>query len=807
MLAPPVDLLGPDAGTLLQSQILEATAGSDDRWDGIGEEDAGQPQGMTDDELHAALDEEESDAVMFGNDISEERGKLMEYYLGYPLGNEDPDRSQVISTDVLDGVEGMLPVVLRPFVSSDDVVVFSPVGKEDVEQAEQETAFVQHVFNQKLDGFGLLYRAAKEGLLQKVGVVQYYWGTRERVELERYRGLTDDQTAMTLQDDVEVVQHSSYPAPGMLPQQDPQTGQPLPLPQLHDLVVRARKKTGCPVAEVVPPEEFIICRDAREPDPKKARFCGRLVEKTISELRQEGFDVGDDISDDATDELTMRRERQARDGAATAAGDDPESSPASRKVLVRESYPLIDFDGDGIAERRRIVRVGRNILVNEEVEEVPFVAWTPYIMAHRFHGLCPADVLMDIQLQKSTLLRASFDNAYSSNNNRVAVSNKVNLDDLITNPVAGIVRVDRDELRNDIMPMPVQPIAAVTMPLMEYLDQAKESRTGFNRRNQGIDKDAINKTATGLALMMDAEGERMELLARTFAETFVKPLMIALHGLLQRHSERAEVFRLRNKWVEVNPRQWRTRYDMTVQVGLGTGNKNQMRSDMQAILTAQKEALMAGAQVTDQKRLYNALVKMTRAMGIKEVDEFWHDPWGPPDPEAPPPQPPQPPMELQIAQAQTAGLVEVEKVKAQGQAEVKSFDSELKQTEAAHKAAIDMKQVEADANVRMYQADRQAETEFAKTVLTLGAEAIAKGVEGRIAAGEADANPQQDVMTMLQPLLEMVGSQNSQVLDALRGAFDRLASIHSAPRRLVRGPDGRAVGVETVQARSAPQTQ
>ena len=305
--------------------------------------------------------------------------------------------------------------------------------------------------------------------------------------------------------------------------------------------------------------------------------------------------------------------------------------------------------------------------------------------------------------------------------------------------------------------------------------------------------------------MMDAEGERMELLARVFAETFVKPLMVSLHGLLQRHAKQAEVFRLRNKWITVDPRAWQNRYDMTVTVGLGTGNKMQARADMQAILAAQKEALMAGAPVTSQRKLYNALVAMTQAMGIKDVDQYWTDPSAPPDPQEPPKPPPQPPTEIQVAQIQVNGLVETEKVKAQGQAEVRSFDTQLKQAEAEHRARVDIEKADRDAQVRMYEADRKAETDFAKTVLTLGAEAIAKGVEGRIAAGEADANPQQDVMTMLQPLLEMVGSQNSQVLDALRGAFDRLASIHSAPRRLVRGPDGRAVGVETVQQQETAQ--
>lgn len=801
MLTPPLDLLGADAQTLLQSQILDvAAADGDDRSYDPGVE-APASGGMTDDELLTALEREEEDATSFSSDIADERAKLMEYYLGEPFGNETDDRSQVISTDVLDGVEGMLPLVLRPFVSSDDVVVFTPVGAEDVEAAEQETAFVQHTFTQKMNGFHILYCAAKDGLLQKTGIAHYYWGQKDRVTIERYEGLTDEELTLVLQQDVEVSQHSQYP--GGLPSLD-QMGNEVQPPTLHDLVVRRRSKVGCAVVENVPSEEFLISRDAREPDPKKARFCGRMVEKTISDVRQDGFDVPDDIASDSDNRLTSAPERVARQSKQV--GVDPvDADPASRTVIVHDSYLRIDYDGDGIAELRRVVRIGDEILLNEEVEEVPFVVWTPYIMPHRHVGLCPADMLMDVQLQKSTLLRASFDNAYSSNNNRLAVSKKVNLDDLITNPVAGVVRINRDSIENDIMPMPVQPIAAITMPLMEYLDHAKESRTGFNRRNQGIDKDAINKTATGLALMMDAEGERMELLARVFAETFVKPLMVSLHGLLQRHAKQAEVFRLRNKWITVDPRAWQNRYDMTVTVGLGTGNKMQARADMQAILAAQKEALMAGAPVTSQRKLYNALVAMTQAMGIKDVDQYWTDPSAPPDPQEPPKPPPQPPTEIQVAQIQVNGLVETEKVKAQGQAEVRSFDTQLKQAEAEHRARVDIEKADRDAQVRMYEADRKAETDFAKTVLTLGAEAIAKGVEGRIAAGEADANPQQDVMTMLQPLLEMVGSQNSQVLDALRGAFDRLASIHSAPRRLVRGPDGRAVGVETVQQQETAQ--
>lgn len=570
---------------------------------------------MTEDQLLSQIETLERQAVgYYGGEIAGEQSRAMDYYLGKPFGTEEEGRSSVVSSDVWDVVEGLTPMVAKPFVASDDVVKFNPQGPEDEEAAQQESDYINYIVTQKNDVFEMLVSWIKTGLLQKNGVVKYWWETSRRTETERYENIGDDEFALMLQqmpEGVSVKEHT---------ERTNEHGE-----VVHDVVFRIVDEVGEPKYAVVPPEEFLISRDATGPNPKLARFVQHRCRKTISELREMGYDIGDDLADDGGEDPMMSEQYLSRRNAdEDGINDDATLDPSMREVVFRESYVLIDYDGDGIAELRKVCRVGKKVLENEETEEIPFCAWTPYQQPFKFYGRCPADETIEIQLIKSTLWRQSMDNIYTINNNRNFVSSKVNLDDLLDNQIAGIVRVDGDVVGNHVMPAPVTPIGGVIQPMIEYLDSAKENRTGFTRYNQGSDSNSLNKTATGVRIIAEAGNQRVDIISRSFAEQGLKNLMLGIHGLVRRHGTKQETMRLRGKWITIDPRNWKTRYDMTVSVGLGTADKQMQLQGAQMLMNEQKQLVQAG--IVRPENLLHGASKLVEAIGYKNPEAWFSEP-------------------------------------------------------------------------------------------------------------------------------------------------------------------------------------
>ena len=155
-------------------------------------------------EIHASLG-------YIGSEITSQRQKSLEYYFGEPFGNEQEGRSQVVSTDVSDVIESILPTLLRTFAASDEVVKCDPVSAEDEEIAKQATDYLNYVFNKDNDGFITLYTLFKDALIQKNGIAKIYWNNTSKREQETYERLSDDEYAMLIDEDgVEIKEHTEY---------------------------------------------------------------------------------------------------------------------------------------------------------------------------------------------------------------------------------------------------------------------------------------------------------------------------------------------------------------------------------------------------------------------------------------------------------------------------------------------------------------------------------------------------------------------------------------------------------------------
>ena len=747
---------------------------------------------LTEAEIVARIESEEQSAYGLNDaELSGERTQAIDYYLGKPFGNEQDGRSQVVSTDVADTVESLLPALLKVFVSGDEVVRFDPRSPDDVDASEQETEAVNYLVMDKNPGFNIFYTWFKDALMSKNGYIKVYWEENESVEKEFYAGLTDEEMTMLVQgDEIEVIEHSVYPdekdaqqraeAVAQLMQvamQDTNAAKQLqqiqsqPPKMLHDVRVQTKKNEGSICIDNVAPESIMVSVDTKTVSIQDARFVQHREETTVAELKEQGFDVPDDIASDDYDRL--QEEQAARDlyGEQT---DRENYDGLDRKVMVKDTYMRVD------GELMRYVVVGQTIIHEEEAEIIPFAAITPVIMPHRHVGRSIADLVMDIQLIKSTLQRGQLDGMYLALNPRHFLSDRVNLDDFLVSRPGGAVRVASDNVQTAAMPLITPDVSSIAYPMLEYMDSVKENRTGVTKYNQGMDANALNKTASGISQIMTAAQQRTELIARIFAETGVKELFMLVHRLTRQHSQRELVMRLRNKWVAVDPRQWKTRTDLSVAVGLGTGNKDQMLSHLMTILQAQKEGAVIG--LATPKNMYNALTKLTQNAGFKNAEEFWTDPEGQSQ-QKPPPQPTPDTMVL--------AKVEIDKANIKAQSDEKI---------AAERAAVDYQKAIDVANI---QAGAKAATDATNDLgkqrqYTMdGIKLMAQHLMAGKNADEVMAVGQMPDVEPEEPEEEQPDPMHMAMLQAIQTMSQAIEHMNK-PKQVVRDASGRAVGIQAV---------
>lgn len=641
---------------------------------------------LTDDQLIDQIERLERQAIGYWTgEIASEQAKAMRYYLGQPFGTEEQGRSAVVSSDVWDVVEGLAPIVLKPFVASDDVVKFNPLGPDDEDAAQQESEYINWVVTQRNDSFNQIVAWVKTGLLQKNGVVKYWWEKSEQALVERYFGVPEDLLALLAQDKGVTVVERSEAGPDAM-------GQPL-----FDVALRYVEEVGCAKYKVLPPEEFLISKDATSPNPQEASFCQHRRMVTIGELRDMGYDVADDVAigSETTSEYTEQYQAR-RDQEEYQRDDDGGNDPTRRRVMFRESYLQVDYDGDGKPELRKVCIVGNTLLDNEETEEMPFCAWTPYPQPHKFYGRCPADETLEIQLIKSTLWRQSLDNIYTINNNRVFANESVNINDLIDNQIAGVVRVSgTGPVNSAVFPAPITPIGAVVQPMIEYLDSAKENRTGFTRYNQGSDGESLNKTATGIRLIKESAGTRTEMISRAFAEQGLAPLMRGVHGLCRRHATKDETIRLRGKWVPIDPRSWKKRMDLTVSVGLGTSDQQMRMTGIQMLMDKQAMLMPIQGLVTP-KNWYESASKMAEIVGFKNPEQFFT---------APPEDGQQQELSPQVKQALEAAQMEIQELQGKLQEAMSGIQAE----QVKGQNALQLEQVKSQTQAQVEALKQQAQ--------------------------------------------------------------------------------------------------
>lgn len=586
------------------------------------------PNIMDDEELKGIVGKEIDDAIDFvDNWVSPLRATATEYYRGDPFGNEEAGRSQIVSMDVRDTVMSILPSLMRIFNSTENTVEYAPQGPEDIEAAKQATEYARYVINRDNDGFLQMHAAFKDALIRKVGVLKCYWDDQTKFETHDWTGLDDNALAALMSDaDVDVQIQASEPVGE--PMMDPMTGEILPPPMVHSVRATYTHPDGRIKMEAVPPEEFLISRESKSLD--QASYVGHRRVVTVSELVAMGYDY-DVVSDAGAnyDDMESNIERYTRNKSLTSEMSE-RNDPAMKKVLYVESYIKVDYDGDGIAELRKVCTVGDEsiVLMNEPCSVVPFAVFCPDPEAHDFFGMSVADAVMDIQKIKSSIMRNTLDSLSMSIHPRMAITEgMVNLDDAMSTEVGSIIR-QRQNGAVQMLSMPF--VGQQAFPVLKYMDELKEARTGISKASAGLDAGALqSSTATAVNATVSAAQQHIELIARVFAETGMKQLYKIVLHLLTTHQDAPRMVRLTNNFVPIDPRTWNSNMDVSVRVALGRGTDTERMMMLKQIGEMQREAMQTMGAVnplTDINKLSNTLKAMTELAGFKDTSQFWSDP-------------------------------------------------------------------------------------------------------------------------------------------------------------------------------------
>ena len=687
--------------------------------------------------LKAAVQAAIDDSIGFTeSETVEARKTALQYYLRQPLGNEVDGKSKVVTGEVAEAIDGALPALMRIFTASDDIVLADPTGPGDEAGAKQVTEYLNYIFTKDNSGVTIMRDWFFDALLQKNGIVKAYWEDKEDVNKEEYQGLSDDELAMMLQDkDIEVVEQETRSMPAVdavMAEQIMMAGGEVPMFNLNDVVIKRRKKSGKVTIVNVPPEEFLISKNgAAIRGPRAAPFVAHRRNITRSDLIAMGFDKDQVDSLPAGDALTATPERVTRYSAGEQPYNNSADELALQEIEVFECYMLHDEDDDGIAELRQIFYAGNEILSNEECDYVPFYSICPIPIPHKFFGNSLADRTTDLQLIKTTVTRQMLDNLYLTNDSKVwAVEGQANLDDLLGSTAGSVIRVKSPQAIGQLQ---VQNMSAQSFPMLQYLDQVQQKRTGVTDVSQGLDANILqNVTAAAVASMQQAGAGKIELIARLFAEGGIKELFEGILHLVSKYQNQERIIRLRGQFVTIDPRTWANKYDLSINVGLGNGNRDQQMAMLQMVLAKQEQMLAQfgpANPLVSMGQYRGTLGRFVEAAGFKDSAEFFKQITPEIDQALsnPPPQQPQVPPEVQALMAKTQADIQAQQQKMQAEMQLQREKAglELQLMREKEQAKMQLEMEKFRAQMALKQEEFQAEAQ-------LKAMKIGAGISGNV---------------------------------------------------------------------------
>ena len=623
-------------------------------------------------DLVGVIKSEMDDAKDFIHQVGAERAESTEYYLGTEPEGTSSMQSEFVSTDVRESVLFMLPSIMRTFFGTKKIVEFVPKGPEDIEVAQQQTDYINYVIQQKNPGFQVLYDVFKDALVRKTGFVKVFWDDSVTATTHEFTNI-DPQSyqALIMDKNVEVIEESVTNE--TIITMDPVSGEEVvqEIPASYDLKIRRLKPKDQVCIESVPPEEVLISRHAR--DIETASYVAHRMIKSVSDLVAMGYDQEEmeqyaGYGGSALDPESYE-EQEARNPFDNMVYPD-RNDAGGKDVLYVEHYLYYDYDDDGIDERIKVCTAGNGleVLNVEPLDELPICMFCPDPEPHTAIGSCPADYLKPIQAAKSQIMRDTLDSLGHSIFPRMGVvEGQVNIDDVLNTDIGQPIRMRAPGM---VQPFAVPFVGKEAFPVLGYLDEAKENRTGVSKASAGLNAEALQSTTSAAvtATMSGAQG-RVELICRHFAEGGLKTMFKTVNNLVIKHQEAQDVFRLNGKFIPVDPRYWDSDKDMVVNVAISKSSDEEKFQVLTGLASKQEQIMQTlGPQnpLVSMQQYANTLTRMIELAGFQDAQSFVNTEVPPMPPQ--PQEPPKPDAAEMLAQA--------EAMKAQVSAQKAMIDAE-----------------------------------------------------------------------------------------------------------------------------------
>jgi hypothetical protein len=728
---------------------------------------------MDERQLVKILREEESDAASYyDSELAQAQADAMDRFHAKAYGDEVDGRSKVVTHDIEDTINWIMPHLMRVFLESDDVISCADDAIDDGDDTLRIAAdYLSHVVFRDNEGETLIHDFAFDGLLQKVAVARAYWMDPEPKPVQILEGVPPEQLQRYMADpEYEILESEA--------EQKLIEGQPY---ECFNLKVRRTPRVGRVKLETIPPENFRVSRRAvslKEADYhgwKSEAFLAEII-REFPEKRYELDPSGEyrSAADDGDAELASDTRAEARFPLepTTALGGDPGgwNELGRKKVWQSVEYIRCDYDGDGTVELRRVRRVGNVILENDEVEETEFVAWSPIRVAHRLIGRSLADTLIDLQKIRTVLTRAALDGMSRSLLPRTVVNKRMatdgTIEQILDHDIGAVIEVEGpvgEAFREVVTP----DVSQGALAAIEYFDRRSEEASGVTRHAQGIAPDAITQTKGGIEMLQAAANSRVEMVARWMGiglqELFGKALR-----LLIAHQDAPRVVKLSGKRMEVDPRRWNDEMTVLVHVGMAAESRERRLVNLNLIAQKQEQILLQAGPSNPMVGLpeyRQTLVQMAEAMGFKNGSRFFKevpDGWQPPPQEDPKVAEVKSKAELaqaelqqkgQLAQAEMQQKGQLQAAEMQGKQQLAQMEAQFQSEMQAQKAELERQiaeikmQSEAANNAERIALERelalirmQQERELAMLRMQQDREIALEGIKAKAKSAESGTN-------------------------------------------------------------------
>lgn len=576
---------------------------------------------MKKDSLNAVLEQQIKTSVgYYDSKLSKEREKVLDYYNAAQPKPHHQGNSKYVSMDVYDAVESAKAFLLETFAAGRRIAGFDPIGPQDVEEARVASAYCDHVVFTQNEGYQIFSDVIQDGLMARVGVAKVYWDECFEAVEEEFHNLTAEEVMILQQQGYDEVDAKL----------NEETG-------LYDGTIERTHDQSQVKIEVLPPEEFLI--NPQAPCLEKASFIAHRTRKTRAELIAEGYDLSEikEIGEASEIDLTMHPEVLARFESigADKLNLNGEIQEQTRYLIVYECYLHLDMEGDGETKLYKVVKIGNTVVDEpEEVDCVPFVAFRPLPQPHAFYGSNFAARVIPTQNARTVLTRAILDHALITTNPRYQVVKGalVNPKEMLENRLGGLVNVTRPD---GVMPLPQAALNPFVFQTIQLLDEDKEETTGISKLSTGMNKDAVSKQNSQAMVenLVSLSQQRQKIIARNFANQFVKPLYEMVYRLVNSNEKTERVINVAGNFVRVVPAQWKERSSVTVELRLGYGEQEREAQKYLALHSMMSQDPGLQMMYTPQNR-YALLKTAFEKGGVPNPDDFITNPA-----KLPPPQP------------------------------------------------------------------------------------------------------------------------------------------------------------------------